>query len=112
MDLDLQKIGARVKSARIAKNITQQQLADSAGISVSTVRAVEKGKCIMRLRALIGITDALDISIDSLSRDDSPEITRITEKIVKKYATLTPEQQEKFLQSVQELKQKRQIAAI
>ena len=112
MELDLQKIGARVKSARIAKNMTQHQLADSAGISVSTVRAVENGKQSMHIRVLNGITDALDISSDSLLLDIPPEVARITEKINKEFATLTPEQKEKFLQSVQALKEKRSIHSI
>ena len=83
MDLDLQKIGLRVKSARIAKHMTRQQLADSAGISVSNLRAIETGKRSMSVHTLIGITDALDVSSDSLINDDPPDIAGIKEKIRK-----------------------------
>ena len=107
MDLDLQKIGFQVKSARIAKHMTQQQLADSAGISVPILRAIEKGKQSMSVHTLIGITNTLGISTDSLINDDPPDVNGIKEQIRKELATLTPVQYEKFMEFVQELEQKR-----
>lgn len=43
-DLDVAKrIGANLKSARLRQNITQSNLAESAGVSLSTLKKIESG---------------------------------------------------------------------
>ena len=43
-DLDVAKrIGANLKSARLRQNITQSNLAESAGVSLSTLKKIENG---------------------------------------------------------------------
>lgn len=39
----LQEIGERIKKLRISKKLTQQQLADKAGVSLFTIAKIEKG---------------------------------------------------------------------
>ena len=58
MDTELMKIGSRVKQARLTKHLTQMQLAEAAGISVSFLSNIENGRQSMNLRALIAISDA------------------------------------------------------
>ena len=69
MDTELMKIGSRVKQARLAKHLTQMQLAEAAGISVSFLSNIENGRQSMNLRALIAISDALNVSADWLIKD-------------------------------------------
>ena len=44
MDAELVKIGARVKQARLAKHMTQMQLAEAANISMSFLSNIENGR--------------------------------------------------------------------
>ena len=38
------RIGARLRQARLKQNVTQQSLAEAAGVSLSSVKKVEEGK--------------------------------------------------------------------
>jgi len=105
MDEELQKIGSRVKAARLAKHMTQMQLAEAADISVSFLSNIENGRQSMNLRALIAISDALGVSSDSLIRDIPRDATRITEEIGVELASFTLKEREAMLQIVQLMKQ-------
>ncbi|MDZ7642058.1 MAG: transcriptional regulator [Desulfurivibrio sp.] len=61
------EIGARLKAFRLRKNLTQQQLATSAAVSLNVIKALEGGKgklssLIAVLREL-GALDGLDLFI-------------------------------------------------
>ena len=105
MDVELQKIGSRVKQARLAKHMTQQQLAEAAGISISFLSNIENGRQSMNLRALITISEALGVSADRLIRDLPPTASRITEEIESELSSCTPKEREAILQLVQLMKQ-------
>ena len=105
MDTELLKIGSRVKQARLAKHMTQQQLAEAAGISISFLSNIENGRQSMNLRALIAISDALDVSADRLIRELPPSGSRIAEEIESELASCTPKEREAILQLVQLMKQ-------
>lgn len=55
----LSKIGEFIKRQRLEQNITQKELASSAGISISSVAAIERGEGIS-LKTLIPILRALN----------------------------------------------------
>ena len=105
MDEELQKSGSRVNAARLAKHMTQMQLAEAADISVSFLSNIENGRQSMNLRALIAISDALEVSSDSLIRDIPRDATRITEEIGVELASFTLKEREAMLQIVQLMKQ-------
>ena len=47
-DLQLQqKIGERLKSDRLMQNMTQANLAEDAGVSVSSIKKIEEGKIVI-----------------------------------------------------------------
>ena len=56
----LEQIGQRVASARLLCNITQQDLAEEAGVSRSTVRRLEAGES-TQLTAFIRVLRVLDL---------------------------------------------------
>ncbi len=56
----LANVGNRVAAARLRRNISQQQLADEAGVSRSTVRRLEAGES-TQLTAFIRILRALEM---------------------------------------------------
>lgn len=105
MDDELQKIGAKVKQARLAKHMTQQQLAEAAGISISFLSNIENGKQSMNLRVLISISDALNVSADRLIRDIPSSASLISQEIESELASCTQKEQEAILQLVQLMKQ-------
>ena len=56
----------RLKSARAAKDLSQQQLADMVSVSRRTINAIEKGDYIPTIRLCIAICRALDKTLDQL----------------------------------------------
>ena len=66
MDQQLKEIGARLKQARLARNLTQGQLAEAAGISISFLSNIENGRQVMNIQTLIALLDSLNISADWL----------------------------------------------
>lgn len=56
----------RLKAARAAKDLSQQQLADLVGVSRQTVNAIEKGDYNPTINLCIAICKALDKTLDEL----------------------------------------------
>ena len=104
MDQELKKTGARVKAARLAKHITQKQLAQAASISVSYLSKIENGKVPISIHALIGITEALDVSSDFLLRDIPEDLSGIIDEIKKEVSSFTIEEQESLLRIIRKMK--------
>lgn len=55
-----------LKSARAAKDLSQQQLADLVSVSRQTINAIEKGNYSPTIRLCIAICRALDKTLDQL----------------------------------------------
>ena len=56
----------RMKSARAAMDLSQQQLADAVGVSRQTINAIEKGEYNPTIRLCIAICRALGKTLDEL----------------------------------------------
>ena len=56
----------RLKSARAAKDLSQQQLADMVSVSRQTINAIEKGDYNPTIHLCIAICRALDKTLDQL----------------------------------------------
>ena len=56
----------RLKAARAAKDLSQQELADLVGVSRQTINAIEKGDYNPSIRLCIDICKALDKTLDEL----------------------------------------------
>lgn len=56
----------RLKAARAANDLSQQQLADLIGVSRQTVNAIEKGDYNPTIRLCLAICHALDKTLDEL----------------------------------------------
>jgi transcriptional regulator with XRE-family HTH domain len=63
--------GQAIKSARIRAGLTQQTLAERAGLALRTLTRIENGEDI-KLSTLLAIADALNLSITDLVGDDVP----------------------------------------
>lgn len=66
----LAELGGRIKTLRLRKNLTQQQLAEATTLSLNTIKALEKGNA--KLSTLIAVARELGI-LDTLT-DSIPDI--------------------------------------
>ena len=62
MALDYDIIGSRIKQARIAKNYTQEELAEQLDVSVAFLSRIERGSSKINLKRLNQICSLLDVS--------------------------------------------------
>ena len=56
----------KLKSARAAKDLSQQQLADAVGVSRQTINAIEQGDYNPTIRLCLAICRVLDRTLDDL----------------------------------------------
>ena len=99
------EIGKRIHDVRTQKNMTQAELADKAGISLSQVSDIETGKSSMRIGSFIGIVEALQVSADVLLRTDIPEVNNIYKsEFAELLEDCTPTEIESILKIVKEVK--------
>ena len=62
MAIDYSVIGSRIKQARLAKNMTQEDLADKIDISVAFLSRVERGNSHINWKRLNQLCGLLDVS--------------------------------------------------
>lgn len=64
-------IGERVRAARVAKELTQQQLADAVGgINRETVNRLENGQQAPRGETIAAIASTLNVPMESFFEDE------------------------------------------
>lgn len=74
------KFGERLKSARTAKHMSQQALADVIGKSLNTVGLYERGLRQPSLETLCLLADTLEVSCDYLlARTEAKKTAKISE---------------------------------
>ena len=66
MSLDYTIIGERLKKARLAKKLTQEQLAEKLDVSVAFLSRAERGDVKINLSRISQLCDLLDISISNV----------------------------------------------
>lgn len=100
MDM-MQAIGTRIREAREAKNLTQEQLAEIVDVSPTHMSVIERGVKGPRLRTFIKIANALETTSDSLLFDvlDNSMQIEVTE-LSRKIGKLSPKEQQKILKIV------------
>ena len=64
--LDYKDIGGRIRTARIERGVSQDVLAEKAGVGSSHISHIENGKSIASLQTFIDIINALNCSADEL----------------------------------------------
>lgn len=70
MEIDLKKVGDKIRDARIAKKLTQENLAELTNLSVTHISAIENASSKFSVDALVEISEALNISLDWLILGD------------------------------------------
>ncbi|AIQ26845.1 transcriptional regulator [Paenibacillus sp. FSL P4-0081] len=65
--MDNKRMGRRVRAFRKLKGYTQQELADSVGISLAVLGTVERGNRRLEDQILNKIADVLGVTVDELA---------------------------------------------
>ena len=79
MNAYLQEIGERVRSARLAKHLSQAELAEKLDVTPTYISNLEQGKNTMSILVFQKITEALNVSADWLLRANTPELAQIAD---------------------------------
>lgn len=66
MNIDLIKLGQKIKFERIKRNLSQEQLAELANLSVHGLSNIETGKTDIRYTNLLQISTAFNLRICEL----------------------------------------------
>lgn len=69
---DLIKLGNRIRDRRQEINMSQEKVAEQAGISTNTVSRIEGGQSAMSIDIFIRIVQVLDVDANELLGVDSP----------------------------------------
>ena len=64
--VDYKDIGMRIRTMRKARKMTQEQLAEAAGVGVTHISHIETGNSIPSLKVVIDIINTLECSADEL----------------------------------------------
>lgn len=67
--MDTKAIGARIKAAREAENLTQENLAAIINLSATHMSVIERGVKAPKLETFVSIANALNVSSDTLLID-------------------------------------------
>jgi transcriptional regulator with XRE-family HTH domain len=67
---DAQALGAQIRQHRRARKMTQQQLADAAGLSLRMIQDTEAGKHKPQPQNLVALRSALEIEGDAKQTED------------------------------------------
>lgn len=69
MELDYKEIGKRVKIARIRADLTQEALAEKAGLSITHMSNIENGHSKLSLPMAVALANVLSVSVDEFLCD-------------------------------------------
>lgn len=84
------RLGAALREARLARQLTQSQLAETLETDPETVSRFERGATLPSLVRLLGIADALGVTLGSLLSVASPRATDEWEELGRSLASLPP----------------------
>ena len=99
--MDFTKVGRRIKIAREAKNLSQEDLAVLVDLSPTHISVIERGKKATRLDKFVAIANALEVSADSLLIDVvDHSVTGIANELSEMISALPKEQQIRILNAV------------
>ncbi len=80
-NINLRRIGSRLKKARVAKHLTQEQFAELVGLSVGYIGMIERGTRMPSFATFLDMLSVLKVTADSILCDavDYVGIPRLAE---------------------------------
>ena len=85
-DCKLKELGARIKSARLRRNISIERLSEKAGIGESTFYAIERGEHTVSIGAYVAVLIVLgiDSDIDMIAIDEDAKKQLFEKNLVRR----------------------------
>ncbi len=101
--MEQENYGALVKKLRIENNLTQNQVAESLGVTPGYISNVENGRTAMSLRMLTYYARLVGCSLDSLVGDLEPEYseTALDRELYEAIIKLDSETKKKLLKTIE-----------
>lgn len=97
-ELDFALIGQRIREVRCEKHFTQEYLAHETNVNVSHISNIETNKVKVSLTLLVGICNALGVTLDYLLENEYSNPTSVVEKeLLNTIKTLEKTKQETLL---------------
>lgn len=65
-EIELKRIGKKIKALRIKNKMTQQSLSDFCDVDIRTIQRIEVGEQNVALTLILAIADCLDVNVSEL----------------------------------------------
>jgi len=65
-EIELKRIGKKIKALRIKNKMTQQSLSDFCDVDIRTIQRIEVGEQNVALKLILAIADCLDVNVSEL----------------------------------------------
>ena len=102
--MELKAIGQRIKQAREAQGLTQEQLAERVGLSPSHISVIERGYKTPRLETFVEILNILKVDANSILTDVLSVSNEIASSLLSnKLSALSQTQQKMILRVLETL---------
>ena len=99
--MDMKAVGLRIKEAREAKKLTQEDLAALVELSPTHISVIERGLKTVKLDKFVAIANALDVSADSLLVDVAVHsVEGVTSELAQAIKKLPPQEQRRCIRSI------------
>jgi transcriptional regulator with XRE-family HTH domain len=95
--LDYADLAKRIKKARLEKGFSQSKLAEMADVSTNTIGKLEINYTTISLKTLLNIANALDVDINYLVSDNSPNNKHATDLFIESLLQDFTEKDKQFL---------------
>ena len=106
MELDLKKLGLRVKAARQKKGYSQEQLAQKLDVTQALIGHLEQGRSGVSIAVFVKMTNLLDTTADALLYDSLPLVADEYDKDFRDLTKdLTPKQRAILFENAKALKE-------
>lgn len=99
--MDMKAVGLRIKKAREAKKLTQEDLAALVELSPTHISVIERGLKTVKLDKFVAIANALDVSEDSLLVDVAiHSVEGVTSELAQAIKKLSPQEQRRCIRAI------------
>lgn len=103
-NLNFERIGEKLRTIRLSKNLTQEYIANVADVNTSHISNIENNRVKVSLSTLVQICNALDTTVDYvLSEEYTDSTSAIEQEILHELHACNNETKEQILKIIKAL---------
>ncbi len=103
-NLNFERIGKKLKTIRLSKNLTQEYIANAADVNTSHISNIENNRVKVSLSTLVQICNALNVTVDYILSEEYKEpSTAIEQEILHELKPCSDDTKEQILKIVKAL---------